>query len=142
MHILSAYIDDIYLQGSSFDECAANVADIIKCFDKLGFKIHPTKSEFITRQSITFLGFILDSTSLTVRPNADKIGKVTDTCKRLLAKNDCTIRELANAIGLLVSCFPGIAHGSLYYRELEHIKVCALKAFKGGFNKSLNLHHL
>ena len=139
-HILSAYIDDIYLQGSSFEECAANVADTIICFDKLGFIIHPTKSEFIPRQSITFLGFILDSTNMTVRPNADKIGKVTDTCKRLLAKNDCTIRELASAIGLLVSCFPGIAHGPLYYRELEHNKVCALKAFKGDFNKHTNIY--
>ena len=138
-YILSAYIDDIYLQGSTFEECVENIADTIITFDKLGFIIHPDKSEFIPKQSITFLGFILDSTSMTVRPNAEKKCKITDTCKALLAKNGGTIREVASAIGLIVSCFPGVAYGPLYYRELEANKVQALVTARGDFNKLTTL---
>ncbi len=138
-HILAAYIDDIYLQGSNFEDCVDNITDTITCFDNLGFTIHPTKSEFMPKQRITFLGFILDSISMTVRPNSEKINNITNACKRLLARKLCTIRELASCIGLLVSSFPGVAHGPLYYRELENHKVSALKICKGDFDKQTTL---
>ena len=40
-----------------------NTIDTIQLFDKLGFIVYPKKSVFKPVQSITFLGFFLDSGS-------------------------------------------------------------------------------
>ena len=65
-HESSGYIDDSYLQGDEYQDCLANVVDTLILFDSLGFIIHPVKLVFIPTQTITFLGFILDSRNMTV----------------------------------------------------------------------------
>ena len=64
--IVSAYIDDLYLQGASFESCVQAVVDTIILFNNLGFVIHPDKSQFIPKQQITFLGFVIDSVAMIV----------------------------------------------------------------------------
>eukprot|EP00794_Sanderia_malayensis_P010193 gene10193-11240_t len=49
-HIVSAYIDDLYLQSASFEGCVHTVVDTITLFDNLRFVIHPEKSQFIPKQ--------------------------------------------------------------------------------------------
>ena len=75
-HISSAHIDDIYLQGSSYQEYVGNVIDTTISFDNLGFTIHPDKSIFIPKQVIIHLGFILNSKEMTVRLTPEKAGNV------------------------------------------------------------------
>ncbi len=59
--INSAYIDDLYLQGSDFTQCFKNITETLTLFDKLGFVIHPDKSQILPLQEIVYLGFILNS---------------------------------------------------------------------------------
>ena len=42
-HISASYIDDLYLQGKTYDLCVSNVIDTFIQFDSLGFTIHPEK---------------------------------------------------------------------------------------------------
>ena len=65
-HNLVAYIDDTFLQGDTKEECSDNVKETGKLLDELGYTIHPVKSVFEPRQQITFLGFVLDSRTMTV----------------------------------------------------------------------------
>ena len=65
-HLSSGCIDNSYLQGDRYQDCLSNVVDTIKLFDSLGFIIHPKKSVFIPTQMISFLGFVLDSRTMTV----------------------------------------------------------------------------
>ena len=74
-HIISGYIDDLYLQGSAYQKCAINIIDSIQMLDKLGLVIHPEKSLFIPQQGIVFLGFVIDSVKMTVTLTEDKILK-------------------------------------------------------------------
>ena len=60
-HISMGYIDDSYLQGDIKDECRCNIVSTATLFTELGFYIHPNKSVFMPTQTLTFLGFILDS---------------------------------------------------------------------------------
>ena len=46
-HLLSGYIDDSWLMGTVWDDCAKNVVDTVKLLDNLGFVVHPEKSVFI-----------------------------------------------------------------------------------------------
>ena len=40
-HVSSAYLDDMYLQGKTYQECAGNVIDSVQVVDSLGFVAHP-----------------------------------------------------------------------------------------------------
>ena len=96
-HLNVGYIDDSYLQSSDTKECLLNISD-------LGFVINVDKSCVIPAQQINFLGFVLDSVSITITLTDDKKAKVKSICKQLLLKSHSTITELAQLVGTLVSC--------------------------------------
>ena len=53
-HLSSGYIDDSWLMGPVWDDCAKNVVDKVKLLDTLGFVVHPEKSVFIPTQKRYF----------------------------------------------------------------------------------------
>ena len=59
-HIVSGYIDNLYLQGNTYQKCALYIIDSIQMLDRLGLVIDPEKSELIPQQRIVFWGFIID----------------------------------------------------------------------------------
>ena len=59
-------------QGDTKHECLLKVKETVSLLTKLGFLIHPVKSVLIPVQVISFLGFILDSVQMLVRPTSDK----------------------------------------------------------------------
>ena len=75
-HVVSRYIDDLYLQGSTYQKCAINVLDSVQMLDNLGLVIHPEKSVFIPQQKMIFLGFIIDSVRMIVMLTEDNIHKL------------------------------------------------------------------
>ena len=58
------YLDDFFLEGDTFEECKNAVVDTCELLIK--FSIHPDKFQFILVQKIEYVGFTLDSTSMTV----------------------------------------------------------------------------
>jgi hypothetical protein len=61
-------------------------------------------------------------------------------CTLLLNKsNRVSIREVSRVIGLLVSSFPGVMFGPLYYRALEHDTVITLKLCRGNFDSYMKV---
>ena len=137
--IISGYIDDSYLQGDTYDECTQNVTASSKLITQLGFITHPEKSVTIPSQVLVFLGFILNSLTMTVSPTPHKFGKTTKVCSCLLENNHPTITQVAEVIGILISSFPGTKYGPLHYRTLELCKVNALKQTQGDYNSVMTL---
>ena len=43
-HQIMAYLDDSFLMGDTFEECKKSVIATVKLFTKLGFQVHPDKS--------------------------------------------------------------------------------------------------
>ena len=84
------------------------------------------------------LGFILNSKTMTAKPTQQKIESVLAVCQKLLSKKKPTIRSCAKALGTMISCFPGILYGPLYYRQLEKEKTEALKMNKGDFESFMS----
>ena len=60
------YIDNTYLKGSTFHACETNVSTTVKLFTDLGVTLNMAKSVLTPSQSITFLGFVLNSAQMTV----------------------------------------------------------------------------
>ena len=115
------------------------VKDTVTLFKKLGFHLHPLKSVIEPTQRLTFLGFILDSSHMTVSPTTQKVGKTLAVCKKLKGKQNPLISEVAEVVGVIVSNFPGSQHGPLYYRSLEQDKTNALISSKGNYNAHMHL---
>ena len=138
-HVSTEHIDNSFLVGYTRSACEQNIQDTVKCFDSLGFVIHPEKSVLIPTQELEFLGFLLNSISMTIRLPPLKAAHVKSVCDNLLLKTKVTIRELAHVIGLLVSSLPGVQFGRLHYRQLEKDKSWALHLGKGNYDGPVTL---
>ena len=62
------YPDDNQLIGESYEERFKNAKHSADLLDSLGFTIRWVKSMFEPSQRIVFLGFISDSTDMSVNP--------------------------------------------------------------------------
>ena len=135
-HGSSGYIDDAYLQGSTYEDCACNVVDAVDLFSTLGLITHPDKSVLEPTQILEFCGFLLNSICMRITLTLQKIEKIVIACISLLNKsNRVSIRDVSRVTGLLVSSFLGVMFGPLYYRALEHDTVQALKLSRGNFDE-------
>ena len=138
-HLSVSHIDDSYLQGDDYADCANNVLATLRLFDLLGFTCHPDKSSLVPKQQITFLGFVIDSVAMKVYPTREKIDKLKRVCQGLLCCPQPIIREVASVLGFLISIFPAAQFGPLHFRHLDMDKTEALLANKGNFDKRMVL---
>ena len=112
-HISVSHIDDSFLQGDDYEDCANNVLDTAKLLDSLGFIIRPEKSSFIPSQTITNLGFKINSILMKVFPTPEKIEKIKALCLELLKSPSPSIRHVASVLRLSISNFPAAHFGPL-----------------------------
>ena len=136
-HMSSSFIDDVYLQGNTYEECTQNVEETRKIFEELGFLVHKDKSEFEPKKEMTFLGFRLNSENMTIKVTDERAEKVQKSCEKLLIETSWTIRDLAKVIGQIISCFPGVEYGPLFYRQLENDKIWALRKNQMNFDSKM-----
>ena len=66
-HLPVAYVDDIHPQDENFLESVYNLEDIVAQLQALDLTIHPDKSQLIPTQKMKFLGFVIDSTKMTLK---------------------------------------------------------------------------
>ena len=138
-HTNAIYIDDLYLQADSAEECSNNVNDTEELLLSLGFTINQKKSVKQPSQQLTMLGFILDSRNMNVRLTEQKAERIKELCQNMRARKNTTIQKLAELIGKLCSSFPGVELGPLYYRELERIKCKGLREHRGDFSSTIDI---
>ena len=138
-HISSGYIDDLYLQGKTYHDCVHNVIDTVIQIDTLGLVTHPEKSAFIPSQQLVILGFVLNSVTMTITLTQEKALALQTACTTLLNTAFPTIREVARVLGKIVSSFPGVMYGALYYRHIEHDKTSALRNNRWNFDRRMSL---
>ncbi len=85
-HTNVGFIDDSLLQRDDRSECQDNIVDSVRLMDKLGFTDHPGKSVLMPCQVMEFLGFIIDSVSMTVRLSDRKCDKIKSACADILQR--------------------------------------------------------
>ena len=133
------YLDDSYLQGDSYSSCLHNITTTTSLLTALGFKINLEKSVLIPTQTIKFLGFILNSITVTISLPEQRQVRIIGHSKKLREVTTLKIREVASTIGTLVSALPALSHGALHYRALEHAKNAALQSQNGNFNNKMSI---
>lgn len=123
----SYYIDDsIYADMNS--SSLSHQTNKAKCLlESLGFVVNTKKSSMVPSTTITHLGFVIDTVSMKVSLPQEKVDRIIEICKELVANERTTVRQLARAIGLIVSSFLAINFGQLHYRQLEVYKFQCLQ---------------
>ena len=130
-HDISAYIDDMYLQGNTKTKCVSNIVVTIKKLRSLDFTIHAGKSNLIPTQKLDILDFTIDSVATTVSLKETK--KKDHLIFKTIAKTFMKIRKLSQVIGKIVAALPGSIYDALYYRHIELSKQHGLKHAKGNY---------
>ena len=138
-HISVAHLNDLYLQGQTYEDCIRNVIDTTLLLETLGFIVHPIKSVLVPTQEIVVLGFVINSLTLTVMLTKERAVYLKKYCTQVLGSPKITIQQVAKVIEQIVSSFPGAMHGPLYYRNLESNKSHALKTSRGNFDAHMSL---
>ena len=133
------YLDDSLLIGDTAEECLANVNLTARLLKEAGFFINENKSSLIPSQTIKFLGFEIDSRRMIIKLTSERVKKTIDIGNLLLKSKKIVIRELAAFIGTVVSSFPAVTYGPLFYRYLENDKTEALEINSGNFESEVVL---
>ena len=141
-HLSVVYVDDSYLQGDTEEECHINILETVSLLQKLGFTIHVDKSVLQPTQTLTFLGFVINSQAMTLTLTEEKKDKIKKLATKIISNTGLDIRTLAKFLGNLVASFEAVPHGPLHYRFLENDKINALKLNKGNFDAKVCLSPL
>lgn len=120
------YIDDSLWLAQTITQAQEMCTKVLKVFQKAGFVINQQKSILIPSQKILFLGYLIDTVEMKVFLPQEKIKLILIEIRKLLSSVNPKIQVVAHVIGLIVSAFPAIYQGPLYYRSLEKDKTSAL----------------
>ena len=131
--LAASYFDDLMTMDCSYSACSNNIMKIIKQLSSLGLIVHPSKSVLFPCQEIEYLGFIINSTNMTLILTLIKKQKI------LLSSPHVKIRNILQLLGKSSSSFIVVPQRKLYYRSLEMNKTSALKINKGNFDKFIIL---
>ncbi len=133
------YIDDSFLTGDSFEECMMNTQDTVDLLTKLGFTINIKKSSLIPSNTITFLGFIINSREMTISLTQEKKDKLRSIAIDLVNRNHQQIREVARYLGCISAAHLAVPYSKLFYRITENEKIVNLKRQRGNYDACMHL---
>ena len=122
------FIDDTLLIAATAEECFHD----INLLESLGFHVNYGKSVLTPSQSISYLGFIIDTVSGTLLLSEPKLAKIITAYQDLLKFPKVTLCDIAHVTGLLVSAFPAVRYLGLYYKSIEYCKSHQLHLGGGG----------
>ena len=90
-------------------------------------------------KQIEFLGFTLDSITMTASLSVNKRQNVRRACAELAQSPTTSIRTVAHILGMLVATFPGAKYGPLHYKCLEGEKTQALCVCAGNYESIMTV---
>ena len=114
-HSCFGYIDDTFIMGETYEQCRMTVQLLKQQLIELGFKIHEQKNAMEPTRELTFLGYVIDTANMQVKPTKGKIEKFEGVAGNILKEKCSTIRQVASLIGLMVDYSKGIDYGEAHY---------------------------
>ena len=90
-------------------------------------------------KELIFLGFKLNTETMKITLPENKAVEVKQLCVELVQTEKPSIRQVAKVIGKIISTFPAVQYGPLFYRTLEREKIDALRMNKGHFDRKMVL---
>ena len=131
------YLDDMLIMAQSKTALLEHLAMAIDLLVSLGFIINLDKSVIKPTRLIEFLGFLLNSISMSISLPNRKVHQIQQLVKKLVQASQITTRSLAQLLGLMVAAHPAILPAPLYYRQLEKQKIRQVQS--QGYDSNITL---
>ena len=133
------YLDDIFISGDTFTKFRDAALATVNVLLKLGFSIHPEKSDLIPVQKIEYVGFLIDSVKMKISMTKTK----QDGLKNLTAEvSNCStlkIGDISKVLGSFEAALAAITNECLYMFYLQKLKNDSLQLSKGNFDAFVKL---
>ena len=127
---LIIYLDDILIMAESYDLALQHAASTLNLLEGLGFIVNYQKSQLEPCQELEFLGFLINSNTLSLQLPGEKLRKIRKKCQQLLDQTTISVRELSKFLGLLTSSIQAIFPAPLHYRHLQSQKIATLASLR------------
>ena len=101
--------------------------------------LNPEKSVIQPTQELEYLGFLINSVTMTVTLPREKTEKLLGLVETLLRKSRATIRQVAQVVGGLIAARHATKHALLFTKEMENQKIIALKENCGNFDRKMDV---
>jgi hypothetical protein len=128
---ISFYMDDTLLRAPSFEAGVANTQLFGNLLQQAGFLLHRVKSVSRPTQRIKYLGFIIDSVSMTLSLHDEKVTKLCQAVRKAVRElrkgRQLTVCIAAKTIGFLIAAIPTTIYGKAHYRKLDFAKLQTLQ---------------
>ena len=122
------FIDDLLMIASSPQELRQILQEAVTVLTSLGFRVNREKLDLVPSQEIQYLGFIVNSKSMTLCLPKEKIKRIVQDSKHALARRTLSVRAIARLIGRMSAVTQAVLPAPLYYRALQRVKNTAFKA--------------
>lgn len=116
---LISYIDDNLIMASSRQEAKLLGQLAVALLEGLGFTVNYEKSVLEPTQTTSFLGFMIDSRTMTISVPEQKLICMRTQASKMLAVSTVSGRELARFIGTASSMKLAITPAPLFYRARQ-----------------------
>ena len=122
------YLDDFLIIGRpGTEECSGGLATLLNIFERLGLPVATHKQEG-PAESLTFLGFQLDSLAMEVRLPQDKLVEILGIARQWLGKKGCRRSELESLVGKLAHASTVVRPGKTFMRRMFELLAGIRKA--------------
>lgn len=138
--LIMSFLDDSISFHSSKLAARIEFGTIFKTFLEYGFLPNIKKSVLKPTQIIEHLGFVINTQNMTVSITEKKRKKYKSMIENAINKKRLTIKHLAHIIGCLLSLYPCFPYAKLYFRDLEMLKIKALRLAKGKWTSKVTLN--
>jgi hypothetical protein len=120
------YLDDMLIMAETQEMDKCHAATTVNLLESLGFTINYQKSVLIPTTTIEFLGFLVDSKTLTLSLPKEKIKKAKIACQSILDNPLPSIQQLSQLLGYLTSTIQAVFPAPIHFRYLQIDKNKAL----------------
>ena len=116
---ISIYMDDMLLQAQTREEAYFKAQLTILVLLALGWEVNWEKTKLIPSQTITHLGFEINSASMTATCPSDKVERLRADAKVALENGFVTVHDSEKLLGLMESMRPVTPLAAHKYRHLQ-----------------------
>ena len=135
------YMDDIWGGESDLEVSVLHTYLTVELLTLLGFVVNLPKSILDpTRILKEFLGFIVNSTELSLSLPEKRIKKITEACKNILSQEQVTVRDLSKVIGQLVAAARAVLPAPLHYRKMQMTQISSLLKNQRNYGAQMSLN--
>jgi hypothetical protein len=133
------YIDDTLIYGDTLQAVRDAVSHTLRVLQQAGFTISYKKSVLEPARVIEYLGFQIDSATLTLNIPPKKQLKLLDILDKALDYTRMSVRQFSGVLGKLAATCPGNDRAKVLIKPLQRVTQCALIASNRDYESPLYL---